>query len=169
MARSSQWVKSAICPGWSGGTLTGDGTTFPLFERPAWHGEAWLDRKSRYSMNAQVWLPECLFDDSILILPPKLINLPHNLKFVDYSVGHTGSVHDSYAFQGTRIYKEHQKFLGPNNWMWADSAYPPSTWTLAPFKKPKHGQLNSDQRRFNYHVSKVCSMTVFLLMIIYAL
>jgi len=39
--------------------------------------------------------------------------------------------------------------------MWADSAYPPETWSIAPFKKPVNGQLTADQRTYNYWVSKV--------------
>src|SRR5712672_1443797 len=39
--------------------------------------------------------------------------------------------------------------------MWADSAYTPEAWSVAPFKKPVNGQLTADQRTFNYWVSKV--------------
>ena len=39
--------------------------------------------------------------------------------------------------------------------MWADSAYPPETWSVGPFKKPINGQLTADQRSFNFWVSKV--------------
>jgi hypothetical protein len=39
--------------------------------------------------------------------------------------------------------------------MWADSAYTPETWSVAPFKKPVNGQLTADQRTYNYWVSKV--------------
>jgi hypothetical protein len=39
--------------------------------------------------------------------------------------------------------------------MWADSAYPPEIWSVAPFKKPVNGQLTADQRTYNYWVSKV--------------
>ena len=52
--RSKAYVASVTCPAWSCGKLTGDGTLFPLYERPAIHGEAWKDRKSNYSINAQV-------------------------------------------------------------------------------------------------------------------
>jgi hypothetical protein len=43
---------------------------------------------------------------------------------VDYFVGHTGSVHDSWAFWSTRTFKEHNSIFAPGEWMWADSAYP---------------------------------------------
>ena len=42
--------------------------------------------------------------------------------------------------------------------MWADSAYPPETWSIVPFKKPANGQLTPDQRTYNYWVSKVSSV-----------
>lgn len=73
----------------------------------------------------------------------------------DYAVGHTGSVHDSWAFRSTRVFKEHEKVFSPGEWMWADTAYPAETWCVAPFKKPVHGELDPDQRTYNYHVSKV--------------
>jgi hypothetical protein len=34
---------------------------------------------------------------------------------IDYSVGHTGSVHDSWAFQSTRTFKEHERIFGAVN------------------------------------------------------
>ena len=40
--------------------------------------------------------------------------MPHDLTIVDYSVGHTDSVHDSWAFWSTRTYKEHDRIFGPN-------------------------------------------------------
>jgi hypothetical protein len=42
--------------------------------------------------------------------------------------------------------------------MWADSAYAPETWSVAPFKKPINGQLTADQRTYNYWVSKVSTV-----------
>ena len=85
----------------------------------------------------------------------QIINLPQSLLIVDYLLGHTGSVHDTWAFQSTRTFKNHNKIFGPGKWMWADSAYPPETWSIAPFKKPINGQLTADQRTYNYWVSKV--------------
>ena len=82
--------------------------------------------------------------------------MPHNLMIVDYSVGHTGSVHDSWAFRSTRTYREHDRIFGPSEWMWADSAYPSETWSVSPFKKPTRRELSPNQRTFNYYLSKVC-------------
>ena len=81
--------------------------------------------------------------------------MPHNLMIVDYSVGHTGSVHDSWAFRSTRTFKEHERIFAAGEWMWADSAYPSETWSVSPFKKPARGELDRDQKTFNYHLSKV--------------
>lgn len=81
--------------------------------------------------------------------------MPHNLMIADYAIGHTGSVHDSWAFRSTRVFKEHEKVFSPGEWMWVDNAYPAETWCIAPFKKPVHGELDPDQQTYNYHVSKV--------------
>jgi len=85
----------------------------------------------------------------------QFINLLHSLCFVDYSLGHTGSAHDSYAFQSTRIAKNPSAFLGPSDWIWVDSAYPIRRWCIPPFRKPKNGELTQSQRRFNYRLSTV--------------
>ncbi|KIN97379.1 hypothetical protein M404DRAFT_47740, partial [Pisolithus tinctorius Marx 270] len=76
-------------------------------EKPHIFGEMFYDRKSRYSLNGQ------------------LIILPHNLLVMDYGLGHPGSVHDAWAFQGTRCESKCGKALiACNHWTWADSAYP---------------------------------------------
>ncbi len=77
--------------------------------------------------------------------PPQIISLPQNLLIVDYLLGHTGSVHDAWAFQSTCTFKNHGAIFGPGEWMWADLAYPPEMWSVAPFKKPVNGQLTADQ------------------------
>ena len=48
----------------------------------------------------------------------------------DYSVGHTGSVHDSWAFQSTQTFKKHMHIFGIDEWMWVDSANPSETWSV---------------------------------------
>lgn len=42
------------CPKLRHGFLSADGSTFPVFEKPARMGEAYYDRSSRYSFNTQV-------------------------------------------------------------------------------------------------------------------
>ncbi|KAF8236958.1 hypothetical protein L208DRAFT_1249725, partial [Tricholoma matsutake] len=50
---------------------------------------------------------------------------------------------------------EHRRIFAPGEWMWANSAYPSETWSVSPFKKPAHGELDPDQRTFNYYLSKI--------------
>lgn len=52
---AKQWVEDNSCPAWRDGWLMVDGTLVPLFQRPAFFGNTWFDRKSNYSMNVQVW------------------------------------------------------------------------------------------------------------------
>jgi len=87
--------------------------------------------------------------------------LPDSLIIVDYSVGHTGSIHDAFAFWSTCIFKEHEHILAPGKWIWADSAYPAEMWCIAPFQKPKGGKLSANQRIYNYHISKVSPYSFF--------
>ncbi|KIK19891.1 hypothetical protein PISMIDRAFT_106775 [Pisolithus microcarpus 441] len=52
--RAKRWVESRSCPEWRGGFLCVDGSPINLFQKPGWHGEGFFDRKSRYSLSAQV-------------------------------------------------------------------------------------------------------------------
>ncbi|KIJ20708.1 hypothetical protein PAXINDRAFT_66806, partial [Paxillus involutus ATCC 200175] len=61
----------------------------------------------------------------------------------------------SSAFQRTRVACSPESFFNENEWVWADSAYSSQTWCVVPFKKPTVGTLSHDQKRFNYHLSKV--------------
>ncbi|KAF8833818.1 hypothetical protein BDN67DRAFT_916207, partial [Paxillus ammoniavirescens] len=72
------------------------------------------------------------------------IIMPHNLLIVDYSMGNPGSAHDAHAFRSTRIYEEHDTLLAQDEWIWGDSAYPLTTWLVAPFKKPRDGHLSKN-------------------------
>ncbi|KAJ3754242.1 hypothetical protein EV360DRAFT_51991 [Lentinula raphanica] len=51
---AKEWVEAATCAAWRDGWLLVDGTLVPLAEKPAFHGEAYFDRKSNYSLNVQV-------------------------------------------------------------------------------------------------------------------
>ncbi|KAF9064473.1 hypothetical protein BDP27DRAFT_1152864, partial [Rhodocollybia butyracea] len=51
---AKEWVEAATCTAWRDGWLFVDGTLVPLAEKPAFHGEAYFDRKSNYSLNVQV-------------------------------------------------------------------------------------------------------------------
>ncbi len=56
-----QWVEQAACngscPAWRDGYCMVDGTPVPLFEKPGYHGEAYFDRKSNYSLSVQACYP----------------------------------------------------------------------------------------------------------------
>lgn len=54
--QAKDWVESRSVPGWRGGFLCVDGTTFNFFQKPGHHGEVFFDRKSRYSVTNQVSL-----------------------------------------------------------------------------------------------------------------
>ncbi|KAF8584055.1 hypothetical protein K439DRAFT_1239494, partial [Ramaria rubella] len=114
-AEASSWVESCSCSGWCGGWLMVDGTLVPLFAQPGFYGNSWYDRKSNYSLNVQ------------------LISTP-NLHIIDYGVGLPGSQHDAMAWKGTWILQEHERLLGRDKWVWADTAYPLQT-CQAPYKK----------------------------------
>ncbi|EIN09279.1 hypothetical protein PUNSTDRAFT_134436 [Punctularia strigosozonata HHB-11173 SS5] len=76
-----------------------------------------------------------------------------DLQIIDYGFGYTGSTHDSTAWEKTCIYKEHSTLLEDNEWVWADSAYPISSWTVAPYKKPERDL--KENTVFNNHFSMV--------------
>ncbi|EGO26454.1 hypothetical protein SERLADRAFT_360716 [Serpula lacrymans var. lacrymans S7.9] len=136
-AEAKRWVKKQVCEAWENGYLSVDGTTFNLFQKPGHHGETFFDRKSNYSLSAQI------------------TTLPHNLKIVDYGLGHTGSVHDLSAFCDTAIYQTPEKFFTAGEWLWGDSAYPVSPTCVLPFKRVPNQALTRQQRHFNYHLSRV--------------
>lgn len=53
--RAKRWVEEQCgIPEWRHGFLCVDGTPLNLFQKPGWHGEGFYDRKSRYSISAQV-------------------------------------------------------------------------------------------------------------------
>ncbi|KAF8833204.1 hypothetical protein BDN67DRAFT_870215, partial [Paxillus ammoniavirescens] len=135
--RAKAYVEAKTCAKWKGGFLCVDGTPFNLFQKPGWHGEDFFDHKSNYSLSNQV------------------VIYPHNLQIVDYIIGVPGSLHDSSAFQWTWVARSPESFFNENEWIWADSAYSSQTWCIVPFKKPTVGTLSRNQKRFNYHLSKV--------------
>ena len=68
LEEDSTWLKeyaaSVTCPAWSSGKLLLDGSLFLLYQWPGLHGDAWFDRKSNYSLNAQVcisWFKEGVY------------------------------------------------------------------------------------------------------------
>ncbi|KIJ64804.1 hypothetical protein HYDPIDRAFT_55386, partial [Hydnomerulius pinastri MD-312] len=134
MQRARDFAESRSCCSWRGGVFAADGSAIKLFAKPGIYGETFFDRKSNYSLNCQ------------------LVIMPHNLMIVDYGLGNPGSVHDAYAFQGTRIAKYHATLIPEGHWVWADTAYPTETWCVVPFKKPKNKGLTWKQKRYNRYV-----------------
>jgi hypothetical protein len=57
-------------------------------------------------------------------------NTPSNLQIADYSLGLTGSVHDTTAFQHTIAIKHPDLLFDGEEFAWADSAYAVSTCTI---------------------------------------
>lgn len=53
----------------------------------------------------------------------QVANLP-NLRIIDFSYGHTGSTHDSSAWEDTCLFQDHENIFDDGEWVWADSAYP---------------------------------------------
>ena len=54
--KSKEWVEMVSCYAWRDGFCMVDGTPIVLFQKPGYHGEAYFDRKSNYSLNLQVRL-----------------------------------------------------------------------------------------------------------------
>lgn len=54
--KAKQWVADTSCPAWRDGWLMVDGTLVPLYQRPAFYGNTWFDRKHNYSLAVQVSL-----------------------------------------------------------------------------------------------------------------
>ena len=69
---SKKWVEMVSCYEWWDGYCMVDGTPVVLFQKPGYHGEAYFDRKSNYSLNLQVRLTSipcaciCYNSDSLL-------------------------------------------------------------------------------------------------------
>lgn len=51
---AKQWTEEQSCHAWRNGYCMVDGTVVPLAAKPGFHGEAYFDRKSHYSLNVQV-------------------------------------------------------------------------------------------------------------------
>ncbi|KAH9949648.1 hypothetical protein B0H21DRAFT_777118 [Amylocystis lapponica] len=51
---AKDWVEDSSCAAWRDGYCFVDGTLVPLGDKPGYHGEAYFDRKSNYSLNVQV-------------------------------------------------------------------------------------------------------------------
>ena len=110
-----------------------DGTTFELKYKPREDSETYFSRKSRYCIAAQI-----VCDDQRLIR---------------YAlVGFPGSVHDSMQLRSTEMYKKHEKFFTPGEYLLGDSAYGKTRFLLTPYKSPDTNIR--ENRSFNYFFSR---------------
>jgi len=91
----------------------------------------------------------------------KVVILPHNLHIVDYVIGVPGSPHDSNTFSCTHIYRHPETFLGADEWIWADSAYPSLPWCIVPFKRSTTSSMPARQKIFNQHLSRASKSAIF--------
>jgi hypothetical protein len=55
----------------------------------------------------------------------QVISLP-NLLIIDLGYGYVGSTHDATAWKKTHFAEHLEDMLAPDEWIWADSAYPVS-------------------------------------------
>jgi hypothetical protein len=92
-----------------------------------------------------------------------------NLQIIDIGYGYVGSAHDSTAWKKTYFAEHLDEILAPDEWIWADSAYPVSRshdeygllltylqisdWIVAPYKAPECYLPNN--KAFNEKVSSL--------------
>jgi hypothetical protein len=48
---AKSWVEAESCRSWHNGYCFVDGTLIPLSQKPRFHGDAYFDHKSNYSLN----------------------------------------------------------------------------------------------------------------------
>jgi hypothetical protein len=168
--QAKAWVGEHLCKAWQNGWCLVDGTLVPLFAWPYWFGESYFDWKCCYSPNMQARHPFCLHLNFTDKCNAQTVSLP-NLHIIDFSYSHTGSTHDSTAWEETWVACEHEQHLEDGEWVCADSAYPVclliihtfslhdnfasqiSEWVVAPYKKPECDM--PDNEIINNHVSMV--------------
>ena len=73
---------------------------------------------------------------------------------MDYSVGMTGSAHDSTAFEHTGAAKYPDWFFKGREFAWADSAYTVNSRTIPVHKQP--ASFNPRNALFDKYVSRLC-------------
>lgn len=149
------FVEGRTCPGWRNGIFAADGSAIPLFQKPGYFGETFYDRKSTYSMNCQVRTVRVEKQSGLSESIWQLVIMLHNLRIINYGLGHSGSVHDAHAFLGTRVAQDPAGMIPPDHWIWADSTYPLQTWCVVPFKSTKSTGWSRSRNVYNKHLSKV--------------
>lgn len=104
-----------------------DGTHIRI-NAPKEHGQSYVNRKNYHSIILQA------------------VCLP-NMKFSHIYSGWPGSVHDSRVLKNSELW-ENGEVACQSNHILGDGAYPIKKWLLTPYRDT--GNLNAEQRRFNY-------------------
>lgn len=122
-----------------------DGTTFPLAQKPAVHGEVYYDRKRRYSINAQV-----ICDN--------------RRRIIALHSGHPGSCADVSVYREMDLFKFPERYFEPGEYLLADSAYPISETCVSVYKGQRGKERdNSDFNMCVAHVRVVNEHTIGVL------
>ncbi|MBW0494362.1 hypothetical protein O181_034077 [Austropuccinia psidii MF-1] len=107
-----------------------DGKTFPLYQKPAWQGEVFFDRKKNYSLNAQI-LCDC--DKNI----------------TEITTGWPGLCAYSMVYRNMGLFINPDRFFDK-----ADSAYPLNDHLIPAIRAPaSNSRINTD---FNFCLAKSC-------------
>ncbi|KAF7377320.1 DDE Tnp4 domain-containing protein [Mycena sanguinolenta] len=120
---------------WREGWLMYDGTIVVLYAKPGMNGQGYYTRKANYGLNVQIG------------------NIPSTLRIADYSLGYTGSAHDSAAFEGTAAFKHPDWLFQGDEFAWGDSAYTLSSRVIPVHKRP--ASLIPDNATFDRAVSHI--------------
>lgn len=110
-----------------------DGTLIGLESKPVKGGEDYYTRKGNYALNAMI-----ICDDQ------------RRIRHV--MAGFPGGAHDCRVFLYSKIAKNSPKYFTTGEYLLADSAYPVSEITVAPYKKP--AASTSENEKFNFYHSR---------------
>lgn len=112
-----------------------DGTHHSLNIKPITNAQHYYSYKSEYSLKSQIICDK-------------------NKRIIHLLTGICGSVHDATIFKKSDIYRNPRKYLCGYEYIAGDSAYPLSTYCLAPYKRNSIHLTTSDRKIFNKTFSK---------------
>jgi hypothetical protein len=118
-----------------------DGTTIPIHKKPAVSGNTFMDRKRRYSINAQIVCDQ-------------------NYRIIFFSTGQPGSCSDSRAYGQTALAQNPERAFSSDEYLIADSGYTASETVVPAYKTtdfddPSDPQEPNDITHFNYFLAQV--------------
>jgi hypothetical protein len=111
-----------------------DGMHIILACRPNRQGEGYFNRKSRYSI-------QCM-----------IIN-DNNCRILHILAGFTSASHDTRVFMNSNMWLQHSTYFSGREYLLADTSYPLTRITMAPYKKPAAN--DPVNRRFNSCLSSI--------------